>query len=435
MSADAAGRRPARSIGRDAWLAPGRGLTLTGLSLVSGVMACLVAVAGCLLVVGVGVYLLPASVAMLRGVADLARGAVRRWSGVSIDSPYRPEPDLTTEFAGRLDRSRALLSETATWRDLLWSCVDWLIGGLLGLVPASLILYGVFGAAVQPFVWSLIEGAGGSNWYTAIHVSSTATAVLSIPVGIGLIVLGLAVGPRVLLLHGRWSAVLLSPTRTALLKRRVDRLTGTRTDATDAQAAELRRIERDLHDGAQARLVAMGMTLSRAERLLDDDPTAARNLVVAARETSSRALEELRDLVRGIHPPVLADRGLTDAVLALSLDSALDVTVASQLDARLVPSIESAVYFAVSELVTNAAKHGARGAQVMIEHQGGLLSAAVVDDGPGGADPGRGSGLRGVARRLAAFDGTMEITSPAGGPTTVLLEVPCVLSSPKTSSC
>lgn len=117
---------------------------------------------------------------------------------------------------------------------------------------------------MQPFVWGPIEGAGGSNWYTAIHVSSTATAVLSILVGIVLIVVGLLVGPKVLRLHGRWTAVLLAPTRTAQLERRVDRLTGTRTDATDAQAAELRRIERDLHDVAQARLVAMGMSLSRA---------------------------------------------------------------------------------------------------------------------------------------------------------------------------
>lgn len=213
----------------------------------------------------------------------------------------------------------------------------------------------------------------------------------------------------------------------------MDRLADTRADATDAQAAELRRIERDLHDGAQARLVAMGMSLGRAERLLDHDPVAARELVVAARETSSRALEELRDLVRGIHPPVLADRGIADAVLALSLDSPLDVAVASRLAGRPLPSIESAMYFSVSEL-TNAAKYGARSARVTLGHCDGRLSASVVDDGPGGADAGRGTGLRGVARRLATFDGTMTVTSPSGGPTAVLLEVPCVLSSPRTSS-
>ncbi|MEO9223312.1 MAG: ATP-binding protein, partial [Mycobacteriaceae bacterium] len=168
---------------------------------------------------------------------------------------------------------------------------------------------------------------------------------------------------------------------------------------------------------------------------LDDDPAGARDLVVAAREASSRALEELRDLVRGIHPPVLADRGLADAVLALSLESVVQITVRSELPRRLLPSIESAAYFALSELLTNTAKHGAGSAEVTIEFRDGLLTAAVLDDGPGGADASRGTGLRGIARRLATFDGTMTVTSPVGGPTTVRLEVPCVLSSPKISSC
>lgn len=435
MSTVAAAHGRPRLTGRACWLAPGRGLALAGLSLVAAFVACLVMLAGSLLIIGVGVYLLPPAIAMLRAVAELARGAVGRWAGVSIAAPYRPEPDVEADFSGRLEQSRALISETATWRDLLWSCLDWLVGGLVALVPASLVVYGFFGAAVQPFVWGPIDRAGGGNWYTAIHVDSTATAMIAVPVGFVLIALGLLIGPSALRLHGRWAAVLLAPTRTALLEHRVDRLTGSRTDATDAQAAELRRIERDLHDGAQARLVAMGMSLGRAERLLDDDPAGARDLVVAAREASSRALAELRDLVRGIHPPVLADRGLADAVLALSLESVVQITVHSELPGRPLPSIESAAYFAVSELLTNAAKHGAESARVTIGYRDELLTAAVLDDGPGGADASRGTGLRGIGRRLATFDGTITVTSPVGGPTTVLLEVPCVLSSPKTSSC
>ncbi len=430
----ATGARRRRPTGRECWSTWGRGLALTGLSLIAVVIGSLAVIAGCLLVVGVGVYVLPASIAMLREVAQLARRAAGRWGGVPIAEPYRFEPEPTAGFNARLEHSRALLGEATTWRDLLWSGVDWLIGGVLGMVPAGLLVYGLFGAVVQPFVWRPIDRAGGSNWYTAIHVDSTATAVLSIPVGVVLILVGLLAGPAILRWHGRWTAVLLAPTHTALLERRMDRLADTRADATDAQAAELRRIERDLHDGAQARLVAMGMSLGRAERLLDHDPVAARELVVAARETSSRALEELRDLVRGIHPPVLADRGIADAVLALSLDSPLDVAVASRLAGRPLPSIESAMYFAVSELLTNAAKYGARSARVTLGHCDGRLSASMVDDGPGGADAGRGTGLRGVARRLATFDGTMTVTSPSGGPTAVLLEVPCVLSSPRTSS-
>lgn len=426
--------RPRSSAGRDRLLAPGRGVALAALSLVAAVIACLAALAGSLLIVGVGVYLLPASIAMLRSVAQIARGAATRWGGVEIAEPYRREPAAETHFNGRLEQCRHLLSEPATWRDFLWSCLDWLVGGVLSLVPASLIVYGFFGAAVQPFVWRPIDRAGGSNWYTAIHVDSTPTAITAIPVGIALIFLGLWVGPRTLRAHARWTAVLLVPTRNAILERRVERLTYTRADATDSQAAELRRIERDLHDGAQARLVAMGMNLGKAAQLLDANPAAARELLLTAQAASSQALQELRDLVRGIHPPVLADRGIADAVLALSLESALHTEVRSTLSGRPLPSIESAAYFAVSELLTNAAKHGAHSAEAAINHDCGLLEIVVSDDGPGGADPARGSGLHGVGRRLATFDGTMTVTSPAGGPTTVNLEIPCVLYSPKTSS-
>ncbi len=431
---DVADSGPRSRAGRDRLLAPGRGLALTALSLVAAVIACLAALAGSLLIIGVGAYVLPATIAMLRSTAQLARGAAARWGGVDIIAPYRCEPAVDTHFDGRLEQCRHLLAEPATWRDFLWSCLDWLVGGVLSLVSASLIIYGLFGVAVQPFVWGPIDRAGGSNWYTAIHVDSTATAIIAIPIGVALIAAGLWVGPHTLRAYARWTAILLAPTRTARLERRVVRLTDTRAAATDSQAAELRRIERDLHDGAQARLVAVGMNLGKAAQLLDDDPAAARKLLLAAQEASSQALQELRDLVRGIHPPVLADRGIADAVLALSLESALHTEVRSTLSGRPLPSIESAAYFAVSELLTNAAKHGARSVCAVINHDCGLLEVSVIDDGPGGADPARGSGLRGVGRRLATFDGTMTVTSPDGGPTTVNLEIPCVLYSPKTSS-
>jgi signal transduction histidine kinase len=198
----------------------------------------------------------------------------------------------------------------------------------------------------------------------------------------------------------------------------------------------MRRIERDLHDGAQARLVAMGMALDAAERLLDDSPAAARALLVEARESSAKALAELRDLVRGIHPPVLADRGLGDAVRALALDSPLRVQLASEMTGRPPAPVESAAYFSVSELLANVSKHADAG-QVWIDirHERGMLRIGVTDDGRGGADPARGTGLHGIERRLAAFDGVLALTSPSGGPTVVNMEIPCALSSPKTSSC
>jgi len=213
------------------------------------------------------------------------------------------------------------------------------------------------------------------------------------------------------------------------LTGRVQRLAETRTAAVDGAAAELRRVERDLHDGAQARLVAVGMNLRAAERLIPASPQAALALVAEARETSSRALADLRDLVRGIHPPVLADRGLGDAVRALALDAPVKTSLDIDLPGRPDGPVESAAYFAIAEILANAVKHaGAHAVEIRIRHSEGMLRITVTDDGTGGADPAMGSGLRGIERRLDAFDGILAVSSPAGGPTIVVVEVPCALS-------
>ena len=219
------------------------------------------------------------------------------------------------------------------------------------------------------------------------------------------------------------------------LTNRVQRLSETRNDALDTAAAELRRVERDLHDGAQARLVALGMSLRAAERLFATSPGAALAMIGEAREMSSRALTELRDLVRGIHPPVLADRGLADAVRALALETPLNIKLDIDLPARLAEPVESAAYFAVAEVLANAVKHAqARTVDIHMRHDGDALRIAVTDDGIGGADPEMGSGLRGVERRLGTFDGILAVNSPPGGPTIVVIEVPCALLLLKTSS-
>ena len=206
-------------------------------------------------------------------------------------------------------------------------------------------------------------------------------------------------------------------------------LTETRQDAVDTSAAELRRIERDLHDGAQARLVAMGMDLGTVETLLDKDPAQAKRLLAQARRNSAEALEELRDLVRGIHPPVLAERGLGDAVRALALRLPVATEVDAALPGRADPPVESAAYFAVSEVLTNAVKHsGGDRIWVDLHHADGSLRIAVTDNGRGGAVIGTGSGLAGVERRLGTFDGVLAVSSPAGGPTMVTVEIPCALS-------
>jgi signal transduction histidine kinase len=214
------------------------------------------------------------------------------------------------------------------------------------------------------------------------------------------------------------------PSREQELEERVDELTRTRRGAVDVQAAELRRIERDLHDGAQARLVALSMHLGRAEARLDDQPELA-ELVRAAREEAGSAIAELRDLARGIAPPVLADRGLAAALEGLGRRSAIPVTVEAEIGERPPPVVETAAYFVAAEALTNAAKHaGGAAARVRAHADHDWLVVEVSDSGRGGADP-NGGGLTGLRHRVEALDGRLSVTSETGEGTTVRAELPC----------
>jgi len=240
-------------------------------------------------------------------------------------------------------------------------------------------------------------------------------------------------GLSVMLVGHAWVRHALPSAREQALADRVEVLTRTRRGALDVQAAELQRIERDLHDGAQARLVSVAMNLGLAEELLSKDPQSLTELLAEARSSTLTALDDLRTVMRGIQPPVLADRGLEGAIRALALDLAVPVTVSGEIPGRVPVPVESAAYFAVCECLANVVKHsGALQAMVDLGYRDGVLSVAVHDDGVGGASLTAGSGLRGVARRLEVFDGTITLTSPAGGPTVVRMEVPCELSSPRT---
>jgi signal transduction histidine kinase len=231
----------------------------------------------------------------------------------------------------------------------------------------------------------------------------------------------------VLALGAHAAALLMRTTDRAALTERITALESSRAGAVDVQEAELRRIERDLHDGAQARLVALGMSLGMAEQKLasGEDPDSARELLAEARAGAGEALRELRDLARGIHPPVLADRGLEAAVRALAAASPISVTVSVTLPARPEPPVESAAYFVIAEALANAGKHArASRVDVRVTQHGSLLSVEVYDDGVGGADA-SGGGLGGRRARVQALDGTLAVVSPPGGPTTVRAELPC----------
>ncbi|MDH2425521.1 sensor histidine kinase [Sphaerisporangium sp. TRM90804] len=396
-----------------------RCLALLGMA-VLGLLTALPVVTMIALSFGLGaVFLFPSAVRMTRGHAQRARLLALGWTGVEIPPPYRPEPPMPLpgrdgwyHHAGQRYRTALvplhnqnlswMIKDPATWRDLLWLLADPVIGGVIAAAPPAMV-------------------GGGAVLVASWHPLLMAAGVL-------LMVAGMLLAPWAVRVHAMWTSLLLAPTHRARLTNEVRHLTRSRMDANDAQAAELRRIERDLHDGAQARLVAMGMTLGAAEELMESDPKAAKALLAKVREASAESLVELRRLVRGIHPPLLAERGLGDAVRALALDSPLRVEVAVDLEGRADAPVESATYFAVSELLANAARHGdAQHVTVDLSRRGKALRVTVVDDGRGGADPTRGTGLRGIERRLAAFDGVLALNSPPGGPTTATIEIPDAL--------
>ncbi|MEU1115058.1 MULTISPECIES: sensor domain-containing protein [unclassified Streptomyces] len=419
---------------RNAVVAGARGLYLSIASLAGSITLFVLSVLSiAFILLGVGVLTTPVVLTAVRHWATLRRDQAGRWANVPIPVPYRPFPaDIRSGVTGQVERCSLMLKDPATWRDLQWLFVD-MIGGFVTAVFAPVLLaYWVYGVVLAVGVWEPIYNAGGGEWYGFIHVTSQSTANQAAALGTALLVLGVFVNPALIRGHFLLARTFLAPTtsmRERELALRVDRLTETRHDAVDNSAAELRRIERDLHDGAQARLVAMGMDLGTIEALVDADPAKAKQLLAQARQNSGEALTELRDLVRGIHPPVLAERGLGDAVKALALRLPIATEVDVELPRRVAAPVESAAYFAVSETLTNAIKHaGADRVWVDVHHADGMLRIAVTDDGKGGAAIGAGSGLSGVERRLGTFDGVLAVSSPAGGPTMVTMEIPCELS-------
>ncbi|GAA2520101.1 sensor histidine kinase [Streptomyces longisporus] len=405
-------------------VAAGRGFVLALVSLPGAVLWFTLALVSISLVpIGIGLVTTPWVLARVRSFADWRRGLAAQWCGMRIPSAYRPIP----EGASPWTRTYALLRDPAVWRDLRWLQVDMTAGYITALLPAVLLLYPLEGFAVAAGLWRPLSEYGG-YWYGFVHVTDQASAFGAGALALVILAFAFPLAPRLLTAHFRLTRAVLGASQAELAER-VQVLTETRKDAVDTSAAELRRIERDLHDGAQARLVAMGMDLGTIEMLLDKDPAKAKQLLAQTRQSSVDALAELRDLVRGIHPPVLAERGLGDAVRALALRLPLPTEVNVELAGRADAPVESAAYFAVSEVLTNAVKHsGADRIWIDLHHSEDKLRISVTDNGKGGAAIGAGSGLAGVERRLGTFDGVLAVSSPAGGPTMVTVEIPCALS-------
>jgi signal transduction histidine kinase len=416
-----------RERARTVLVAGVRGLGLAVVSLGGSLALFVLSVVSLVLVpFGVGLVTTPWVLAGVRAQADRRRLLAAEWCGVRIPPGYRAVPAGAKPWT----RTFRLLGDPATWRDLLWLPVDMVAGFVTALLPAVLVFYPLEGFALAFGLWRVFtDGTYVGWWYGFVPVSGQGSALLAGLLGVGILVASYFLAVPLLRVHFLLTRALLAPGQGQLAER-VRVLTETRRDAVDGSAAELRRIERDLHDGAQARLVAMGMDLGTIEALLEKNPAKARELLARARQSSAEALDELRDLVRGIHPPVLAERGLADAVRALALRMPVPTEVSAELGGgRADAPVESAAYFAVSEVLTNAVKHsGADRIWVDMRHAEGALRVSVTDNGRGGAVVGAGSGLSGVERRLGTFDGVLAVSSPAGGPTMVTMEIPCVLS-------
>jgi signal transduction histidine kinase len=314
------------------------------------------------------------------------------------------------------------------------------------LVVALVIIWALTGGGYFWPFWPLLSLAlvvGIPGWVVLVleHPVPARLAggskALTIQVGVSVLIFGFLVAIWAVTTNGYfwpiWPGLglaLLAVVHAAVVyarhQHRIEALETSRAGAVDVQESELRRIERDLHDGAQARLVALGMSLGRAEQALDKDPEAVRELLAEARRGAGEALAELRDLARGIRPPILTDRGLEPAISALTARTPLPVSLSVELiPERYDAAVETAAYFTVAEALANAIKHAnAERLDIRIKGGNGVLVAEVVDDGDGGADA-SGPGLTGLRQRAEALDGRLTVVSPAGGPTTVRTELPC----------
>jgi signal transduction histidine kinase len=375
--------------------------------------------------VWVGVPVLMVVTMLWRGAAVTERAWMRTTLGVDIPAPYRPLVEGSV-----FRRWRGKLADPATWRDIVYVVLR------LPLCVAEFVLFVLFWvyslALLSLPLWAAkLPTDDAMNLpnlnLQMVRVHTAGQALPYALVGVILLLLGILVTPRIAQFQAIVARALLGPTAAAQLAVTAQRLQASRARGVDAAEAERRRIERDLHDGAQQRLVAVAMTLGRAKTKLDSDPESARDLIDEAHADAKQAVAELRDLARGIYPAVLGDRGLDAALSALAARSPVPVDVEVDVEPRPPTAVESTAYFIVAEALTNVAKYSsATWAKATVKRDGDSVIVQVLDNGMGGAELRPGGGLAGLADRAATIDGVMTVHSPAGGPTVVTAELPCV---------
>lgn len=357
--------------------------------------------------------ILPVLTAVLvcaRLLTTAQRGRLRALYGVEVPPP-----------AASLSWQLGPLRLGLNWRQF----VHHLLVGPLLAVGALCVVY-LWGVALTlttlyAWVWLLPPDAGVRHDLAGLDV-------VLVVVGVVLIVVTPWLTAALAWLEVLAARRLLGPDRAEALERRVEEIAESRAGLVDAVDAERRRIERDLHDGAQQRLTSLAMNLGLAKRTLKDVPPEVMQVIADAHAEAQAAIDELRDLVRGLHPAVLEDRGLDAALSGIAARAPLPVRLDVDLAERIAPTVEAVAYFTVSEALTNVAKHArATGVDVSVRTAGGRLRLVISDDGVGGADASRGTGLTGLRKRAASVDGTLSVVSPLGGPTTISVELPCAL--------
>ena len=337
----------------------------------------------------------------------------------TVSDPPRPE-------VGRWwQRVLAMVTDIQTWREIGYLALL----APVGLLGCAVVVAAWTGAAVLvalPFFNPLLANQGARLFSDRLIVDTVHETVLLGAAGVGLVLAAPWIARAVANAEGRLAANLLGPSERAALANRIDELSARREQLVAVVEAERRRIERDLHDGAQQRLVALAMNLGMAKDKFDKDPPAARVLLDEAHAEAKHAMVELRNLARGIHPAVLSDRGLDAALSSLAGRAPVPVSVDVSVPDRPPAAIETTAYFVVAEALTNIAKHaGATRAAVNVARVNGHLTVEITDDGIGGADVKRGTGLAGLVDRVTAVDGTVHLSSPIGGPTILTVELPC----------